>query len=189
MSLTRSRKIVLVILAVAAIALLVDRLVLAPSATGPKHARAAPTSGAGPTGNKAASAPDSPASPGADTRPRLADRLQTLGEQFEMDPDDLRDGFIPADAWLEELVEKEVEAPPPPPEPEVSEPQVSAATQFAEQHTLTSVILTSSGGSAVIDGKVVPVGQAIDGFRLIRLTHSSAVFEAGDETVELRLRR
>jgi len=182
MTLSRSRKIVLAILAVAATALLVDRLVLAPSASGPKHARAAATADGTPAGTSATSSPAPPTAPGADPGPRLADRLRTIAQDAELDPDALRDGFVPAAAWLEELVE-------PPPEPEPPEPQASPATQFAQRHTLTSVILTSRGGSAVIDGKVVPMGQVLDGFRLTRLTRQSAVFEAAGEEVELRLRR
>jgi len=182
MTLSRSRKIVLAILAVASTALLVDRLVLAPSASGPKHARAAATADGSTTGTGAASSPAPPTAPGAMAGPRLADRLQTIAEDADLDPATLRDGFIPAKTWLEELIE-------PPPEHESAEPQASPATQFAQRHTLTSVILTSRGGSAVIDGKVVPVGQVLDGFRLVRLTRQSAVFEAGGEEVELRLRR
>jgi len=182
MTLSRSRKLVLAILAVAVTALAVDRLVLAPSAGGPTAAQAAPGRDESPAGAGEASATTPPTAPPVDPRPRLADRLQVVAEHFELDPDGLRDGFVPAEAWLADLVE-------PPPEPEAPEPQASPATRFAEQHTLTSVILTSGGGSAVIDGKVVPLGQTIEEFRLIRLTRHSAVFEAGGETVELRLQR
>ena len=182
MTLTRSRKIVLAILALAATALLVDRLVLAPSASGPARARAAPTADERPEGAGAAKSASPPTAPEVGSGPRLADRLETVATPFDLDPDRLRDGFVPADAWLEELLE-------PPAEAETPEPQVSPADRFAERHTLTSVILTARSSSAVIDGKVVPVGQTIEGFRLIRLTRQSAVFEAGGEEVELSLRR
>jgi len=182
MTLSRSRTIVLAVLALAVTALLVDRLVLAPSAGGPARARAASTAEGSPSGTGEASSPAPATSPQADPGPRLADSLEAVAEPCELDPDRLRDGFVPAKAWLEELVE-------PPPEAEASEPQTSPATRFAERHTLTSVILTSHSGSAVIDGKVVPVGQTIDGFRLIRLSRRSAVFEGDGEEVALHLRR
>jgi hypothetical protein len=184
MTLTRSRKIVLAVLGVAVAALLVDRLALAPSASGPKQAQARPTPGGGTAEVQAAPSPAAATPSATETDPALAERLEATAERFQLDPEALRDGFIPAQAWLEELVEPVPEAAPDP-----VEPQASPAEQFAEQHTLTSVILTSGGGSAVIDGKVVPVGQAIDGFTLVRLTRSSAVFAADGAEVELRLRR
>jgi hypothetical protein len=182
MTLTRSRKLILGILALAIVALVVDRLVLAPSASGPRHAGAAETTNGNTAEGGAAPPADAGAPPEPDPGARLAARLETTAARFELDPAALRDGFVPAAAWLEELVE-------PVPEPEAPAPPVSPAQQFAQQHTLTSVIMTSRGGSAVVDGKVVPVGQAVDGFRLVRLTRHSAVFESGGEQVELRLRR
>jgi hypothetical protein len=184
MTLTRSRKIVLAVLAVAVAALLVDRLVLAPSASGPKQAQARPTPSGGTAEAKTAALPVPATLSGTEADSALAERLEATAERFQLDPEALRDGFVPARAWLDELVE-----PVPQEEPEQVAPEASPAEQFAEQHTLTSVILISGGGSAVIDGKVVPVGQAIDGFTLIRLTRSSAVFAGGGEEVELRLRR
>ncbi|MFO8012812.1 MAG: hypothetical protein R6X20_05835 [Phycisphaerae bacterium] len=186
MTLTRSRKIILAVLAVAVVALVVDRLVLAPPASGPKHARAAPTPSPADTAAKTRATPSPAAATPSETvgRPALAERLEATAERFQLDPETLRDGFVPSQAWLVDLVEPAPEA-----APEAVETQASPAEQFAEQHTLTSVILTTGGGSAVIDGKVVPVGQVLDGFRLTRLTRSSAVFEADGEEVELRLRR
>jgi len=184
MKLSRSRIIVLVLLAAAAAALAVDRLVLAPSASGPKQAVASPA---------AASASPSVKQPVADglveasigaAGSRLADRLQTASEQFELDPAGMRDGFRPVDAWLADL------APPAPPA-EDAQPALPAgpspADLFASRHTLTSVMLSRRGGSAVVDGKVVRLNQALDGFTLVRLTRDAAVFEADDERVELRL--
>jgi len=180
MKLNRSRIIVLALLAVAAVALLVDRLLLAPSATGPKQALGASGTTPATTGvQESASAID------GDARPRFADRLRATAEQCELDPAGMRDGFTPAEAWLKELV-----AAPPPAESDPAPPAgPSPGDLFAQQHTLTSVIMTRSGGSAVVDGKVVPLKQTVDGFTLVRLTRDAAVFEAAGEQVELRLRR
>ncbi len=184
MTASRSRKIIFVILTVAVAALVVDRLVLAPSATGPKQAGAA-TPGV-PEASETSPSPSPGAEAPAETSsgPRLAERLQTVADRFELDPTALRDGFVPSETWLEDLVEA-----PPPSEPKTAPNPHAAADAFAENHTLTSVIMTSQGGSAVVDGKVVPVGRTIDGFRLVRLTRRTAVFEADGEEVELSLRR
>jgi len=181
MTLTRSRKIILAVLALAVAALLADRLFLSGTSE-PKRAAASPATTETPPAAVEPASPESEGTAPAQEAPLLARRLQAIAEQLELDPARLRDGFTLPKAWLEELQE-------PPPASQEAEPEESPAVRFAEQHTLTSVILTSGGGSAVVDGKVVPMGQAVDGFTLVRLTRSTAVFEAGGEQVELRLRR
>jgi len=195
MTMSRSRLAVFVALGVALVALVVDRLVLAPSATGPQPAAAAesppgpaaaaPQPSAGPEALTAAAETD-PAST-SDGPASLASRLEAAAERFSLDPERLRDGFTPASSWLAELTE------PPPseaaeaaPEPETPSP----AEAFRKGHALTAVIMTRSGGSAVVNGRVVRMGQAVDGFTLLRLTRRSAVFASKDgKEVELRLRR
>jgi len=186
MTLSRSRLIVFAVLAIAVTALLVDRLVLAPSATAPRQAGAAPTAGAHQAAGGADPVTNIAATADADPRFQLAQHLEEVAGRFELDAGALRDGFVPAPSWMTDLVE-----PPPPPEPEqeAAPPEVSPTVQFAERHTLTSVILISGGGSAVIDGKVVPLGQVIDGFQLVRLTRRSAVFASDGQEVQLSLRR
>jgi len=183
MTLTRSRKLCLAILGLTLVALAVDQVFLAPGTSGPKTASASSL----PTANPADTAPapqDDQAQPAADRPATLASRLESAAEQFALAPDEMRDAFGIAETWRVELQE-----PPPPSEPEPAEPEPSAAEVFAGRHTLTSVILPSQGGSAVVDGKVVPRGQAVDGFTLLRLTRESAVFGADGEEAELRLRR
>jgi len=195
MTMSRSRLAVFVALGVALVALVVDRLVLAPSATGPQPAAAAesppgPAAAATqpPTGPEAppTAAETDPASPSAGPPP-LASRLAAAAERFSLDPERLRDGFAPAPSWLAELTE------PPPSEPAEAAPEPetpSPAEAFREGHALTAVIMTQRGGSAVVNGRVVRLGQTVDGFTLVRLTRRSAVFASEDgEEVELRLRR
>jgi hypothetical protein len=183
MKLTRSQKIVLAVLAVAITALVVDRLFLASSATGPRQARASSADAApAPPEADPVQAPEAAAA--AEAATRFAERLEAAAERFELDPAAMRDGFTLEAAWREELA-----GPPEPVQQAEAEPQPSPADQFAGAHTLTSVVLTTKGGSAVVDGRVVPLGHDLDGFTLVRLTQNTAVFEADGEEVELRLRR
>ncbi|MBL7140608.1 MAG: hypothetical protein ISS74_06830 [Planctomycetes bacterium] len=183
MTLTRSRKLCVAILGLALAALAVDRVFLASGTSGPKAAGASSLP-APDSADAAGASQDKKTLPAADRPPTLAARLESAAEQFALAPTEMRDGFSIAETWLAELQVPTAAHPPGP-----AEPQPSAAEAFAGRHTLTSVILTSQGGSAVIDGKVVPLGQAVDGFTLLRLTRESAVFGAAGEEVELRLRR
>jgi len=184
MTMTRSRKICLVVLGLAVVALGTDRLFLG----GPGRPRAASASVLPTTEGAAPATPqDAWAAPTAERPPTLASRLEAAVEPFAVDPTKMRDAFTIAETWLPELQEP---APAPTTEsPEPAEPQPTAGEVFATRHTLTSVILTSRGGSAVVDGKIVPLGQAVDGFTLLRLTPESAIFGADGDEVELRLRR
>ncbi len=183
MTLTRSRKMILAILALAVAALVTDRLFLS-GGTGPQRASASPAAAETRSGAAAPASPETEPPAPAQKGPRLATRLQAIAEQLDLDAAGARDAFTLPPAWLNELQDPPTASQEPEPEPEPD-----PAARFAEHHTLTSVILTADGGSAVVDGKVVPMGQAIDGFTLVRLTRSTAVFEADGQQVELRLRR
>jgi len=185
MTRTRSRKICLAVLGLAALALGVDRLFLA-GTSGPQPASASSLPAADGSGSTAAPQ-DTKAVPTDKRPPTLASLLEKAAEPFGLAPAEMRDAFTIAEVWLAELQGPPPEPPPEPAEP--TEPQPTAGEAFAGRHKLTSVILSSRGGSAVVDGKIVPVGQALDGFTLLRVTRDSAIFGTGGEEVELHLRR
>lgn len=180
MALSKAHKVLFAVLALAVAVLLIDWLFLRGDATRPSEARGSVSA---PPAETAAPPPPSPEPPAvADAKPDAdaptpADRLRTAAQTLGLDPTDTREAFTPSEDWLSELK---------PPEPVA--PQRDPAEDFARQHRLTSVILIGTGGSAVVDGRAVRVGQELDGFRLVRLTSAGAVFQAGDSQVELRLR-
>src|SRR5688572_29812322 len=88
--------------------------------------------------------------------------------------------------------------PPPPPAPKVEAPKVARdlVAEFHKDHRLDAVMKngTKGGGLAIIDGKTVRPGQALDGFRLLKVNDRSALFvgkglQGEDLRLELRIER
>jgi len=46
---------------------------------------------------------------------------------------------------------------------------------------------SDQSGYAIVDGQVVRIGKSIDGFRLLSVDRSSALFESGSDRVRLNL--
>ena len=128
------------------------------------------------------------------------DFVEALKACESVDIAEVREAFVPSEEWLKAL------APPPPPPPDSGGPDVAVvpgeptppdaqeealailrARQFAKTHNLMSIIRTSDGGTALVDGQVVQVGRKLDGFTLVELTERGAVFEADGKQIELRL--
>ncbi len=69
----------------------------------------------------------------------------------------------------------------PPPEPAAEPlPPPNATDRFIHEHKLTSVLIDEDGGIAIVNGKVLRVGEKIDGYRLVRLAPGIAFFTGGD---------
>jgi hypothetical protein len=109
---------------------------------------------------------------------------------------EIPEAFQPSESWLQAL------CPPPPADAEIpellpvptgNEPPaddamaILRARRFAKAHSLMSIIRTSNGGTALVDGQLVQVGGKLDGFTLVSLTERGAVFEADGRQIELRL--
>jgi hypothetical protein len=180
MTLTKTRIGSLAALGIALAAFTVDRVFLSSETTAPRQAHAASESP--PPAPKAAPAPAvrAPAEPApGPTCPSAASRLKALAEVENLDGADFRDAFVPAPAWLAQLKT---------PEPVVEVVQEkNEAQEFAQRHTLTAVIVIAGGGGAVVNGKTVHVGEELDGFRLVRLTPTSALFQGAKDQVEVSL--
>jgi len=110
------------------------------------------------------------------TRIPLAERLKTL-DPPDGEPTAIREAFAPSAAWLASLAEGKPS----------SEPQPDSTADFVRTHKLTSVLRRGSVGSAIIDGKVVEVGEHLNGYCLIGLTADSAVFRSPQNAKEVRL--
>jgi hypothetical protein len=92
-----------------------------------------------------------------------------------------RDAFAPPESWL--VLPKPAEAP-----AVAVAPADDPAEKFAREHKLTSVLLTGSGGIAIVNGKVLRVGQEVDRFRLLRLEPGYAVFHGCDDDIDVKLK-
>ena len=110
----------------------------------------------------------------------MAARLRALSATTDDPLAGLRDAFTPPDAWA---AARRAASPDP-------AAGVDAAT-FAAGHRLSVVMLSgrSGGGSAVIGGRLVRVGQAVDGYRLTAVRPRSARLSGpGGAAVELQMR-
>ena len=105
---------------------------------------------------------NSPAQESAATA--LSGRLEALRPKVERGQE--RDAFALPASWLAE-----------------SRPSVDLASRpgaldtFAARHHLSGVIISGQSRLAVVDDRVVAVGQELDGYRLVAIDEDSATFE------------
>src|SRR5688572_2963508 len=116
----------------------------------------------------------------------LARRLREVATAERLDLAEVSDAFRVSPVWL------------PPPAPKVEAPKVARdlVAEFHKDHRLDAVMKngTKGGGLAIIDGKTVRPGQALDGFRLLKVNDRSALFvgkglQGEDLRLELRIER
>ena len=155
------------VLALAAIAFVVDRVFLGE----PESASADEPL---PLATKAKVARDpltEPEEPVGPIDPTL-DRLEQLPEAVpERDVFSLSGAFLARQKELEEEAAKATEA------QEIQ--KIDPAETFAKQHTLQTTLLGPDLSMAMIDGKVVRVGDTLDGFRLVQINSYRVKFRHG----------
>jgi len=182
MKLSKQRKAYVAILALALLALTVDRLFLAggDSTAGASSAEASPApsrSTGPPTGPDDTSAPAAaPAAIAAMPGPRLAERLRRLASTQALDMKRVTDAFACDAAWIPRAAS---------PEP-TTRPSRPVRT-FQDRHALMAV-MGGPRGSAIVDGRCLLVGQELEGHRLISVGERSVVFQGPGGPVVLRLK-
>lgn len=193
MKLTRERKIFGSILIVALIALGVDQLTGSSSSSDTSdtaHAQADPSS------LLLASSPAPSSSPRGNGNgtlnvdgPSLAQRLNDAAPTETMPSlDQIRDVFRIPRGWSG----NEQSA------PRIVSADRLAAERFLHVHKLTAISKTRSGGAAgekgaaadvaVVDGKLLHPGAVLDGFKLVAVTRTAAVFDCDGAQVLLQLK-
>lgn len=168
MKLTKSHKVYLLVLGLAATGLAVDRLFLGPGQTGPAPAQAVPSAPAA----SPSVAPAQATAAAATTLPSVAARLAELARREDLDPASVPEAFVPPKSWTVQAAAK-----------------ASAAQAFAQTHRLTSIVFSAQSGSVTVGDKMITAGQVLDGFRLVSILRRSVLFESveGGDRVELRL--
>jgi hypothetical protein len=173
-----------VVLGLAAIGFVVDRLFFEPPDS--EAANVAPAHPGGPAPGAASAAGQAPAStagPG-DAQPVpagwLAERLRKAAPAVS--DNDLRDVFAAPAGWRPAPKPVVVATP----APAVPKPQ-PLGPQFLREHHLIAVFIEGKNGRALVDGQLVPVGGSVAGFRLVAVNQRSAQFTHGDEQVSLTL--
>ncbi len=176
MALSTRQKTLAIVLGLGMCFLVIERLFLSDSDSNPRQAGAAVATHA-PAGSLLMPAIRSL----ADTDSTLLDdslatRLDSLASSHGVNPLAANDAFCPSSQWLADLR----------PDGPASSDEVRAQ-KFAENHQLQAVVLVSEGGSVIVNGKPVTVGQTLDGFRLLSVGNHSAAFVCNKAKVTLRM--
>jgi hypothetical protein len=177
MKVSLERKVLIGALGLGALAFVLDRTVFSAGGDAAEPASAADASA---YVVKPSAGPQALAKviPGNETRTSsLAGRLRA-SSSARLGAYELRDAFMPSPAWQPAAV--------------LEEPAARSTAQFAARHHLNGVLASSgerssSGGHALVDGKIIAVGQLVDGFRLVSVSHRSAAFESADGRVVLEM--
>jgi hypothetical protein len=118
-----------------------------------------------------AAAVTAPAIPSS--QPSVAERLRQVAHNVPQET--MRDVFALGPGWQSQV----------PHDPTV-DPAARAVEKFKQSHKLTGV-LTGRGEHAVVDNRIVTVGQVVDGFTLVAVSHRMATFESGGSRVVLNM--
>jgi len=152
------------------IGLVVDRVFLRPRG-GPRVASAdSPDSYAMP----ASPAQDGPSAVAGAQGPSVAERLDRLWPDREANGVEARDPFSLRGSWLGNAGTGPSA---------VSEP----AQLFAQTHPLTAVVVDGQRSHALVNDRVLKLGEKIDGFTLVSVEAKSAVFERQGQRIMLEL--
>ena len=153
------------VLGIGLLALLVDFVFLRDEAAPqPARAQAAEAAEAGDSAKegKAAAVGYNPDAP----RYAMARLLRQYAAQHPVTPETMPDALQPPPAWLAELTARPVE----------SSPEKTAGQLFQDKHRLSSVVYSHSQATAIVDGRVLRVGDRLDDFQLVSIGPASAVF-------------
>ncbi|MBN1509952.1 MAG: hypothetical protein JW955_24115, partial [Sedimentisphaerales bacterium] len=168
MVLGKRQKALIVVFVLGLVALTADRVFLRP------QGGAESVSGAE-AGNSPLEVRDSAAaSPGDEQRPTVAQRLDRVWSDQEVNDVGMRDPFSLEGSWLAR--------------PEKDSPDVpSLLAAFARAHPLGAVIMDGRQSYALVNDRVLKLGDQIDGFTLVSVGPKSAVFDRQGEQVVLEL--
>jgi hypothetical protein len=171
MKVTKQHKILCAVLALGGVAVLCDRFFVLGENTdaseNPSQEYAiAPTPQ--PVSDKPPAAAAS--APAKAQRPSLSARLRAMQQILpEQSP---RDAFVLGAAWNVKTPAAVVD---------------TSAEQFRSTHKLTGVLTSGGRAHAMIDGKITGIGEKVDGFKLVEISHRAAVLEANNIRVVLQM--
>lgn len=107
-----------------------------------------------------------------DSTPRwLCERLRDWSARNPIDPSQARDIFSVPASWAPAH---------PASAASVASLNTRSAEDFRREHHLTAVVVSGSGGKALVDGKFLAIGQTIAGCRLLAVSNERADFIAPD---------
>ncbi len=131
---------------------------------GPKPAEAVAVAADEPVGVSASDTVAPAAEPHIAPAPGVADQLRTLSGNGNIELPKLRNAFSPSSKWIAEK------------QPEAALPREQFAESFRHAHRVVAIMTDKKGARAIVDDRLLRVGQSIDGFQLTSVDHRSACF-------------
>ena len=172
MKVTKQQKVYAGLLVLGLIALVLDRCVFTPSSADASD-QASDLLIAKPAQTRTESpAPAHKASATAPAGNPVALKLTQLSESMHLPGTAVKDAFCPAPTWSGG---------------NTAGPGAEVRS-FEQSHTLIGVMLGGASAAAMVDGKLVRVGQSIDGYKLLSVSKGKAVFQSGEITATLQTR-
>ena len=177
MALSSKQKIFASVLALSVAGLMTDRAFLGPNEVAAQESTAAHNAATLQTSvAETANADRTFASALSTPKSTIADRLETIADAQALDLTNIPNAFQPSPAWM-----------PDEPSPESPALDSASAESFRAAHRLTAVLADGTRGYALVDGRCLLIGEALDGFTLIGVSDGSAVLESDRTRVELTL--
>ncbi len=183
----KKQKVYLAVLGLAVVAFVLDRTLLDASTTAPATATAAlrnrqakkvqdakqPGAAAEKDAQQAQAQSDPSRRVSISRQIALACQAETSSSQ-----DPCPDAFAASPLWVAVEVQQEQQ--------EQASREKVALENLKSRYTLTAVI-SGKSGMAILGGRCVRVGQSIEGCTLVEVTGQRAIFQAGQDRVELRV--
>jgi len=107
----------------------------------------------------------------------LAKRFEAAKAAHFPQLEEVTDIFRPSHAWA---------GPAPQTETPLDSDEIRA-DEFAQDHKLEAMVVSSGSGIVIVSGQCVRIGQELDGFKLVSVGSDSAVFADGAARATLRL--
>jgi hypothetical protein len=185
MEISKKHKVMFVVLGIAVVVFLADRVMPGGSPVGPGEIQAADAEAlSDEIAPEAFSPADDREIQAATVRTALARRFDLVARSHHLDPSSVKDAFVPSTEWVgprggsNKLVVDEG--------PEVDSAEAKAR-EFARVHQLKGAIVASDRSIAIIDGNCVSIGHMVDGFKLKSVTVNTAVLTCEGAEVVLKL--
>lgn len=177
-AMNKQRKTIIVLLGVAMLALVIDRVFM-DGESGPRTA-AANTSV--PQVTIDATTSTTPKVSEDDANFVLARRLEQLQQSQQFNLTAVPNAFEPSTSWIQPKVEIVQHT-----KPKTQGSSFDLSEQFVKEHHLIAVLGTGEGGTAIVNGKRWTVGNAVKGWTLTNITIRTAVFEKDGKQAVLQI--
>jgi len=168
MNLTKRQKMLSAVFLVGVTGLVVDRVILRPQG-GPRAASAESPVAVSPSTKAAGPPVENPPACAP-----VAERLNNLLPAKAASAEELRDPFSLPLSWSDSTAANGERTP-------------DTITAFTRKHQLKAVVVQGEESSALVDDTHLVLGRSVDGFRLISVSHRSAVFERDSKQAVLDL--